>query len=237
MSEVVGPGDDQGGETAKDRDDQATPQAESTAIAAHMAGGQPLDWQAIHTEVLRKLTTFPAPGEDGQARIMSLSAASMPRNEKLHGPVSLRDAVQEAIAEVLSSGQPMPSHDAALEAVLVAARRRWKAWTRRTRERSRNLDLHARNLEFVGTFDVIAARNQHLLVIERLWNALEPAPEARRIIDLVLRKGIRFNETKLLAAEMRAPAQEVTYLKRQIKRAAQKVVAELGGSPGEGGRA
>ena len=85
-------------------------------------------------------------------------------------------------------------------------------------------------------FDLICARDEQTKLLTRLYQALEDEPQARLLLYLILEKGILFEETRLLAAELSTSTVHVTNMKRRIIRLSHRLMTELTGAGAKGGR-
>ena len=195
-------------------------------------GGTPdasllIDWEALKSNVLTALhrTRTDTPVKNGTSMVR-------------RGGHSLDDVVQEAIAELhaeKSVGEQIPQTFDELEALLVIkAKRRWKAWSKRSREQRANLQLIEPTLTIQNMFDVICARDECDKFFAALFEALDP--EAQLLLETLLVEGIPFQKTEELAQKQPTSIAHVTNMKRRIIRHAERIMAELTSTTRSGGK-
>lgn len=179
-----------------------------------------IDWTAMKAVVLQGLQ---------RSRIGAMATSKS--GSRLRDIFSPDDVMQEAIAEQLAqwnSGTPLPRTLAELETELIAkARRRWKAWLKRGRERDRvkplvKLDatLTARDL-----FEVICARDECAKFFAALAESLDA--EAQVILLRLLKEGIAFGDTRTLAQTPGMNEVIIHNIKRRILSHSRRIMSEM----------
>jgi hypothetical protein len=220
-----------GSKGSKTSQQQGKGVARKSKVDARDGAVSAVDWVAVKAGALER---------GRKLRGADLAQTGFGRSEVSRGGASFSDAVQEAVTELHAqtvAGEPLPTEPDRLAAlVLINARRRWKAWSKRAREQRTNLQSFAPTLGARELFELICARDEQLKLLTRLYHELRDEPEARLLLYLILEKGIQFHETRLLAEELATSTLQVTNMKRRIVRLAHKLMVELTGAAGRGGR-
>lgn len=148
---------------------------------------------------------------------------------------SYDDLVQEIIAEQHEAwqlGAPVPADLEAIEKELVIrAKRRLKAWTKRNREQRKKLGLLEPLISQVDMFDEVAAHDEFDKLIVLLVDVLDPS--AQVLLYLVLHRGVPFRESKTLLDRLKKSFDplitlaDVESIKRRITYHAGKILTQL----------
>jgi hypothetical protein len=185
-----------------------------------------IDWIAMKAAVIAALRgkTTADPGVSSRDRRRTEAAA-----------FSYDDLVQEIIAEQYEAwqlGAPVPTDLEAIEKELVIrAKRRLKAWTKRNREQRKKLHLLEPLISQVDMFDEVAAHDEFDKLIVLIIDVLDPS--AQVLLYLVLHRGIPFRESKALLDKLNESfdpsmtLDTVESIKRRITYHAGKILTQL----------
>lgn len=181
--------------------------------------GRSIDWERLRIEVLSTV-----------AANRSAAGRYAKQHERAVESGSLADAVHEVVTELLAThaegGEGFTQRE--LKALaLLKVERRWHAWQKRARQRQKNLERYARTLKPADLFEVICARDEQHKLFAKMYDALADQPEARLLLYVLLKQGIPFRETAVLAELLGCSRSHVTNMKRRLVTLARNTMADL----------
>lgn len=178
-----------------------------------------IDWERLRIEVLAAV-----------AANRSAAGRNAKHHERAVESGSLADAVHEVVTELFAThaegGEGFAQYELKALAILKVERR-WHAWQKRARQRKRNLERYARTLKPADLFEVICARDEQHKLFAKMYDALADQPEARLLLYVLLKQGIPFRETAVLAELLGCSRSHVTNMKRRLVTLARNTMADL----------